>query len=212
MRMMLLGAPGAGKGTQAQQLAGEIGIPQISTGDMLREAKASGTEMGKRVADVMARGELVTDEIVIGLIREKLEGDKKGGFIFDGFPRTLAQADALGEWLAEKGAVFDRVLCSTAVRTRETAEYARLQVTHFLDAIYEASVGELVRLLESHSDAEHLALVGHNPGIAGVAGFLTGTRQIMTPGTIVGIAFEPEVQGSVPPQCGRMRLYHPPAR
>lgn len=117
-----------------------------------------------------------------------------------------------GEWLADKGAVFDRVLCSTAVRTRETAEFAGLSVTHFLDAIYEASVGELVRLLESHSDADHLALVGHNPGIAGVAGFLTGARQVMSPGTIVGIAFEPEIHGSVPPQCGQMRLYHPPMR
>jgi adenylate kinase len=83
---------------------------QLSTGDMLREAKDSGTEMGKVVADVMARGDLVTDEIVIGLIREKLEGDKKGGFIFDGFPRTLAQADALAELLAEEGETLDYVI------------------------------------------------------------------------------------------------------
>ncbi|WP_412564188.1 adenylate kinase [Thalassobius sp. MITS945101] len=103
MNIILLGPPGAGKGTQAANLVESRNMIQLSTGDMLREAKASGTEMGKRVADVMARGELVTDEIVIGLIREKLEGDKKGGFIFDGFPRTLAQADALGELLAEKG-------------------------------------------------------------------------------------------------------------
>lgn len=117
-----------------------------------------------------------------------------------------------GEWLANKGAVFDRVLCSTAVRTRETAEFAGLSVTHYLDAIYEASVGELIRLLESHSDADHIALVGHNPGIAGVAGFVTGHRQVMTPGTIIGIAFEPEVRGSLQPQSGLIRLYHPPAR
>ena len=82
---------------------------QLSTGDMLREAKDSGTEMGKRVAEVMAKGELVTDEIVIGLIREKLEGGKGAGFIFDGFPRTLAQADALGELLAETGQSLDAV-------------------------------------------------------------------------------------------------------
>jgi adenylate kinase len=75
MNIILLGPPGAGKGTQAQRLVEERGMVQLSTGDMLREAKDSGTEMGKRVADVMARGELVTDEIVIGLIREKLEGD-----------------------------------------------------------------------------------------------------------------------------------------
>mgnify|MGYP003664322747 FL=1 len=83
---------------------------QLSTGDMLREAKDSGTEMGKMVADVMARGDLVTDEIVIGLIREKLTGDTKGGFIFDGFPRTLEQADALGTLMADEGQTLDHVI------------------------------------------------------------------------------------------------------
>jgi adenylate kinase len=83
---------------------------QLSTGDMLREAKDSGTEMGDLVAGVMARGELVTDEIVIGLIREKLAGDTKGGFIFDGFPRTLEQADALGKLLEDEGQSLDAVI------------------------------------------------------------------------------------------------------
>jgi adenylate kinase len=83
---------------------------QLSTGDMLREAKDSGTEMGNRVADVMAKGELVTDEIVIGLIREKLEQGAEGGFIFDGFPRTLAQADALGAPLDTTGNSLDAVI------------------------------------------------------------------------------------------------------
>ena len=110
MNIILLGPPGAGKGTQARHLVETRDMIQLSTGDMLREAKESGTEMGKRVAEVMARGDLVTDEIVIGLIREKLEGDKKGGFIFDGFPRTLAQADALGELLAEKGETLHAVV------------------------------------------------------------------------------------------------------
>lgn len=110
MNIILLGPPGAGKGTQAGFLVNERDMIQLSTGDMLREAKTSGTEMGKRVAEVMDRGDLVTDEIVIGLIREKLQGDKKGGFIFDGFPRTLAQADALGELLASKGAGLDHVI------------------------------------------------------------------------------------------------------
>jgi adenylate kinase len=110
MNIILLGPPGAGKGTQARFLCDERDMIQLSTGDMLREAKDSGTEMGKVVADVMARGELVTDEIVIGLIREKLGGDKKGGFIFDGFPRTLAQADALGALLAETGETLDTVI------------------------------------------------------------------------------------------------------
>ncbi|MFD0859221.1 adenylate kinase [Roseovarius aquimarinus] len=110
MNIILLGPPGAGKGTQAQQLVKERGMIQLSTGDMLREAKASGTEMGKKVAEVMARGDLVTDEIVIGLIREKLEGEKGGGFIFDGFPRTLPQADALGQLLADCGERLDAVI------------------------------------------------------------------------------------------------------
>lgn len=109
MNIILLGPPGAGKGTQAQILAEKRGMTQLSTGDMLREAKDSGTEMGKVVADVMARGDLVTDEIVIGLIREKLESGG-GGFIFDGFPRTLAQADALDELLREQGQALDAVV------------------------------------------------------------------------------------------------------
>jgi adenylate kinase len=110
MNIILLGPPGAGKGTQAHLLEDARNMIQLSTGDMLREAKDSGTEMGKLVADVMARGDLVTDEIVIGLIREKLQGDKAGGFIFDGFPRTLAQADALGTLLADNGETLDAVV------------------------------------------------------------------------------------------------------
>ena len=97
MNIILLGPPGAGKGTQARILVDGRGMIQLSTGDMLREARTSGTEMGKKVAAIMDAGELVTDEIVIGLIEEKLEGEQGGGLIFDGFPRTLAQADALGK-------------------------------------------------------------------------------------------------------------------
>lgn len=110
MNIILLGPPGAGKGTQARHLVDARGMVQLSTGDMLREAKDSGTEMGKVVAEIMARGELVTDEIVIGLIREKLETVNGNGFIFDGFPRTLGQADALGSLLAEEGQSLDAVI------------------------------------------------------------------------------------------------------
>lgn len=110
MNIILLGPPGAGKGTQARFLVEERGMVQLSTGDMLRAAKDSGTEMGKVVADVMARGALVTDEIVIGLIREQIETVKSNGFIFDGFPRTLAQADALNDLLAEEGESLDAVI------------------------------------------------------------------------------------------------------
>ena len=109
MNIILLGPPGAGKGTQAEKLVEKRGMVQLSTGDMLRAARTSGTEMGKKVAAIMDAGELVTDEIVIGLIDEQL--DKGGnGFIFDGFPRTLPQADALGELLASKGLTLDSVI------------------------------------------------------------------------------------------------------
>ncbi|WP_171126036.1 MULTISPECIES: adenylate kinase [unclassified Ruegeria] len=123
MNIILLGPPGAGKGTQARHLVETRGMVQLSTGDMLREAKDSGTEMGNRVAEVMAKGELVTDEIVIGLIREKLEQGAKGGFIFDGFPRTLAQADALGELLDSTGESLDAVI---AMEVNDDALVARI--------------------------------------------------------------------------------------
>lgn len=110
MNIILLGPPGAGKGTQAKMLVEERNMIQLSTGDMLRAARTSGTEMGKMVAGVMDRGELVTDEIVIGLIEEQLGKDAGGGFIFDGFPRTLAQADALGDLLDRVGKTLDAVV------------------------------------------------------------------------------------------------------
>lgn len=110
MNIILLGPPGAGKGTQARHLVETRGMVQLSTGDMLRDAKSSGTELGNRVADIMAKGELVTDEIVIGLILERLEADSEQSFIFDGFPRTLVQADALGQLLESIGQKVDVVI------------------------------------------------------------------------------------------------------
>lgn len=110
INIILLGPPGAGKGTQSRRLEDERGLVQLSTGDMLRAARSSGTEMGKRVAEVMDRGQLVTDEIVIGLIREKLGEGSAPGYIFDGFPRTLGQADALAALLADMGRKIDAVI------------------------------------------------------------------------------------------------------
>lgn len=110
MNLILLGPPGAGKGTQARRLVEEQGLVQLSTGDMLREARSSGSEMGLRVAEVMDRGELVTDDIVIGLIEERLEKADGAGFIFDGFPRTLAQADALDDLLRAHRQAVDAVI------------------------------------------------------------------------------------------------------
>ncbi len=110
MNVILLGPPGAGKGTQAKFLIRERSMVQLSTGDMLREARRSGTDVGNRVARIMDAGELVTDEIVIELIGERIEGERNAGFIFDGFPRTLAQADALEELLRQNGEKLDAVV------------------------------------------------------------------------------------------------------
>lgn len=96
MKIILLGAPGVGKGTQAQFIVEKFGIPQISTGDMLREAVKAGTELGKRAKEVMDRGGLVTDEIIIGLVKDRIKvADCGNGFLFDGFPRTIPQAQAM---------------------------------------------------------------------------------------------------------------------
>lgn len=123
VNIILLGPPGAGKGTQARNLVEERGMVQLSTGDMLREARASGSAMGKRVAEVMDRGDLVTDEIVIGLIEEKISAGASGGFIFDGFPRTLPQADALGRLLARMGQRLSAVI---EMRVDDAALVARI--------------------------------------------------------------------------------------
>ena len=107
MRLILLGAPGAGKGTQAQFVTERLGIPQISTGDMLRAAVAAKTELGKHVEQVMASGGLVTDEIIIALVKERIaQSDCANGFLFDGFPRTIPQAQAM----VDAGVAIDCVL------------------------------------------------------------------------------------------------------
>lgn len=111
MRLVLLGAPGSGKGTQAQKLRDDKGIPQVSSGDLLREAVAKGTELGKRAKAAMDAGELVSDEIVLGLIRERLgRPDAARGFILDGYPRNVAQAGALDKLLGELGQPIDSVV------------------------------------------------------------------------------------------------------
>jgi adenylate kinase len=109
--LILLGAPGAGKGTQAQRLSARFGIPQISTGDMLRAARREGTPLGKKAEEYMTRGQLVPDEVVIGLVEERLgQPDAKGGFILDGFPRTIPQAQALDKVLQKLGRARLRVV------------------------------------------------------------------------------------------------------
>ncbi|AGG87553.1 adenylate kinase [Rhodanobacter denitrificans] len=111
MRLVLLGAPGSGKGTQAARLKTALGVPHISTGDMLRAAVAAGTAMGLKAKAVMDAGQLVSDDILLGMLEERLaQADAKAGFILDGYPRNLAQADALDHLLARLGQPLDAVV------------------------------------------------------------------------------------------------------
>jgi adenylate kinase len=111
MRLVLLGAPGSGKGTQAARLKTELGVPHISTGDMLRAAVAQGTAMGLKAKAVMDAGQLVSDDILLGMLEERLaQDDAKAGFILDGYPRNLAQADALDHLLAKIDQPLDAVI------------------------------------------------------------------------------------------------------
>jgi adenylate kinase len=111
MRLVLLGPPGAGKGTQATRMAKRFAIPQLSTGDMLREAVTSRSALGVRVKDIMERGDLVPDDIVIAVVADRMDhSDAASGFILDGFPRTVAQAEALDRELAARGIGLDAVL------------------------------------------------------------------------------------------------------
>lgn len=138
MRLILLGPPGAGKGTQAQRLVEKYGIPQLSTGDMLRAAVAAETEVGRRAKAVMEAGELVSDEIVNAIVAERIDQeDCARGFILDGYPRTLVQADAVADMLAERGmfldvvvelVVDDKVLVGRIVKRAEEAKAADLPV------------------------------------------------------------------------------------
>jgi adenylate kinase len=125
MRLILLGPPGAGKGTQAQRLAAKYGIVQLSTGEMLRKAVKSATPIGRKVQDIIARGRLAPDSLVVGIVGQRIaEPDARNGFILDGFPRTVPQAAALDRMLAGKGLSLDAVI---ELRVNEEALLKRIE-------------------------------------------------------------------------------------
>jgi adenylate kinase len=145
MRIVLLGAPGSGKGTQSQRLVQRFGIPQISTGDLLRSAVARGTELGLKAKDVMAAGKLVSDDLVLGLIQERLaSADAAKGFILDGFPRNIAQAEALDVLLKQLGKPLTAVVqmdVPNAELTRRIAGRRSCQTCGSVYNIYSMPVG-----------------------------------------------------------------------
>jgi len=185
MNIILLGPPGAGKGTQAQRIEDAKGMKQLSTGDMLRAAVAAGTPVGMKAKDIMARGELVPDEVVVGIISDRIEdADCAHGFILDGFPRNVAQAEALDVMLKEKGKRLDAVvqlevddailLGRIEKRASETAGGPRPDdnaeaLKKRLD-VYHAQTAPLI---------EYYAAKGNLRSVDGMAAMDDVTRQIM---------------------------------
>nr|WP_320146345.1 adenylate kinase [uncultured Anaeromusa sp.] len=140
MQILLMGPPGAGKGTQAAQLVKELGVPHISTGDMFRAAVKEGTELGKKAKACMDAGQLVPDEITIGIVRERLtKADCKQGFLLDGFPRTLEQAEALGRTLEELGSRLDHVINITVPAEDLVARITGRRICRACGATYHVS-------------------------------------------------------------------------
>ncbi|MER9237126.1 adenylate kinase [Mesorhizobium sp. M0622] len=187
MRLILLGPPGAGKGTQALRLVERHGIPQLSTGDMLRAAVQAGTEVGKRAKAVMDAGELVSDAIVNAIVAERIDqADCANGFILDGYPRTLVQADAVEEMLSDRGleldaviefVVDDKALVGRIVKRAEDAKAAGLPVRKDdSPAVFEERLREYYK--KTSPLIGYYYAKGKLRGVDGMAGIDAVTQQI----------------------------------
>lgn len=173
MKLILLGPPGAGKGTQATRLMEKHGIPQLSTGDMLRAAVKAGTPIGLQAKAVMESGGLVSDEIVVGIIADRMEEpDAKKGFILDGFPRTVAQAQALDAMLAKKGMKLDGIV---ELKVDENALMARIEKR----AAETVAAGGAVRA-DDNPDAFKKRLVAYREQTAPVSAYYASKGSLKT--------------------------------
>lgn len=173
MNLILLGPPGAGKGTQAQVLADKHGLVQLSTGDMLRAAVKAGSEIGKKAEAVMKSGGLVSDEIVIGIIADRIDQpDCAKGFILDGFPRTLKQADALGALLDSKGKSLDAVI---EIKVDDTILVSRIETR----ASETLAAGGTVRA-DDNAEALKTRLMAYYRETAPLIGYYYANRTLQT--------------------------------
>jgi adenylate kinase len=173
MRLILLGPPGAGKGTQAQRLVDKHGIPQLSTGDMLRAAVKAGTEVGKRAKAVMDAGQLVSDEIVNQIVSDRIdEPDAAKGFILDGYPRTVPQAEALTRILANKGQRLDAVI---ELKVDESALLQRMEKR----VAETVAAGGQVRA-DDNPESFRKRLKEYREKTAPLSAFYAGTGQLVT--------------------------------
>ncbi len=187
MRLILLGPPGAGKGTQALRLVAKYGIVQLSTGDMLRAAVKAGTPIGRQAQDIMARGGLVPDDIVVGIVAQRIdEPDARKGFILDGFPRTVPQAKALDGILADRGIALDAVI---ELRVDEDALVRRIE-TRIADT---KARGETLRDDDS-PEVLHKRLAAYREQTAPL---VTYYRQKRVLRTVNGMAPIPEVTAAI---------------
>ena len=181
MRLILLGPPGAGKGTQAKNLVEKYGIVQLSTGEMLRAAVAAGTTVGKRAGEIMARGELVPDDVVVAIVADRIaQPDAKKGFILDGFPRTVPQAEALDRMLHHRGLDLDAVI---ELRMDEDALLKRIQTR----VAEMKALGEPVRA-DDTPEALHKRLEAYRVQTAPLIAFYADKGTLRSVDGMAGIA------------------------